>query len=156
MRAYLIENPGASPRFATVEADAKRAAREAAGTVTPTEIPDTKRDLVPWLNELLQREVGFRQRKLEQAHELNDELLFADTCGDVEAAKKPRVAGFCDACGQSAEGKLKLARGTDLDAFSAWLGELQLGDLWAMQRAGELIGERARELGAEYQERTVQ
>jgi hypothetical protein len=67
----------------------------------------------------------------------------------------PKVYGHCDACGRSATGALRLARGNELDSIAEWLEGLQLTDLWVMQRLGDLIGERARALGAEYTERSI-
>ena len=58
------------------------------------------------------------------------------------------IPGHCPACGRSAAGSLKLALGNDLDAFSDWLESRTFDDVWALQRAAELIRDRSRALGA--------
>jgi hypothetical protein len=126
---------------------------------TRVDIPSAPAELAEWLNvRWVQRDPQEptladvldleRAKQREEGIELTTEHPPCQFAG-------PKVPGKCDACGRSAEGALKLARGRELDTISEWLEELTVNDLWALRRAGELVRDRARALGAEYDERTV-
>jgi hypothetical protein len=66
---------------------------------------------------------------------------------------KPKVAGFCDACGRSAAGTLKLAQGEDIETVLAWV---TTAELWQLQRVAEGIREHVAELGEQIEGSTVQ
>lgn len=53
MKGYIIKAPGKPPQLMTVGTDATRTARESNGTSEPIIVPDTKLELVPWINELV-------------------------------------------------------------------------------------------------------
>jgi hypothetical protein len=93
-RAYLIEIAGKPPAFRTVAADAKREAREAGGNMTELEIPDTKRDLIPWLNEFLEQR-GIDEAADRRHHDdpLGLELEREDHVGDAAAYSRGPIAG---------------------------------------------------------------
>jgi hypothetical protein len=122
------------------------------------DVPNPPAELAAWLNE---RDVSPRVPAPNSTHagEFDDapsvaELL--DAADRAERERGPKVPGKCDACGRSAAGALKLARGNDLDALAEWLEGIDIDELWVMQRAGELFRDHARELGLDWEARTVQ
>ena len=56
MELYLVTPaPGSAvpPAFVTARDEANRRAHEVGGTFTPVEVPNTKKDFVPWANEFI-------------------------------------------------------------------------------------------------------
>lgn len=148
MRAYLIEIPGKPLVFVTVEAEAKRRSREGGinGRYEAVDIPDTKRERVTWLNEL------FENRAAAEA--FADVALEATWRGPLSAdeieelknqpiERKPKVPGFCDACGRSAAGALKLSQGAELETVIAWM---ITAEDWQLRRVAETLNEFAADM----------
>lgn len=125
------------------------------------DVPNTPFDLAVWLNARavppdkigdvpVQRLASEITNWVEQGCEEPPQDLIE------RVTKQPRVAGFCDACGRSAAGTLKLSCGHDLDELGAWLDDVQLDQLWMLQRAAELIRDRVRALGGTLEGGSVQ
>lgn len=174
MRAYLVQNPGAPPRFGTVAADAKREARERAGTVTEHEIPETKRELVPWLNEMLEQHwVDGAAEQAIVVDALGLQLasdafivgpatkdpprLSPSFLGDLKsgaefvpvskAAEIDRLLQRCPACSRGALAALKT------DHVIAWV---KFAGIDALQAVADAIKAHVHELGEQLEDRSVQ
>lgn len=133
MRTYRVEGPHTAALFVTVEARGKQLARDCNGSSRAVDVPTTKAELVGFLNDLAADQFG-RRPGLEI--ELPEEEPETQLSGRFDG---PRVAGFCDACGRSAAGSLKLAQGNDISTIEQWM---ETAELWAIQQ----LVERARDV----------
>lgn len=122
---------------------------------TKVEVPNAPAELADWLND--------RWVQPDRSDPSLAELLQLEDIRDREhepqlagEPKRPKVPGHCDACGRSSAGTLKLAIGNGVDQLEAWAETVDVTNLWALGRASEIILNRARELGAEWAERSVQ
>lgn len=155
MKLYYNPQAASGERWELPGQQAKKADR--------VDVPDRAPDLAAWLNgrQVLRDAWSVAGLTIEPQLASGPELwpgeaaehAAADASGPSAAAKVP---GHCDACGRSAAGTFKLAIGADVDALEAWADTIQHDNLWALGRAAEIIRDRARELGAQWAERTVQ
>jgi hypothetical protein len=127
---------------------------------TRVDIPSNPELLAAWLNE---REVpphrttgvvqvedftGYQQLADERRYheQLGGSAETFEEIAKIETAKRAKVEGHCDACGRSADGALKLARGNELDAIDGWLETFGHSDLWALQALVDRVRAKAAEL----------
>jgi hypothetical protein len=108
------------------------------------DVPGQPAELAAWLNSRRVPREGDAFDGLvpcnTAAHELLDELRQEEPETQLSGRfDGPRVAGFCDACGRSAAGSLKLAQGNDISTIEQWM---ETADLWAIQQ----LVERARDV----------
>jgi hypothetical protein len=90
------------------------------------DVPSAPADLAAWLNHRRVGPTGLAARFDEIAgddEQEPDPQLSSATSG-------PRVPGFCDSCGRSAAGTLKLAQGNDLETIGQWM---ETAELWAIK-----------------------
>lgn len=163
MKAYLIPQAPDGDRWQRTQDDVRLMAKHHGGLAwSPVELPTTHQSWIDFLNEHDRMVVIGKERT-----QLADELLrpgalipdAIDEQGQIRPEIEkllPKVPGRCDACGRSVAGTLKLAIGNDVDALEAWAETIQADNLWALGRAADIILNRARELGAEWAERSVQ
>jgi hypothetical protein len=124
------------------------------------DVPTTPAELADWLND---RRVtpahGDEQLAREQAtpfDDMSEEEIAGLGVELLTAPERPKVPGRCDRCGRSPAGTLKLSCGHDLDELGQWLEDVQLDQLWMLQRAAELIRDRVRALGGTLEGGSVQ
>lgn len=109
------------------------------------DVPNSPEALAAWLNErhvpaVAIAELGApgtadaAELEPEEREELETQLS--------GAPGGPRIPGFCDACGRSAAGTLKLQQGNELDAIEQWA---ETAEVWALKRLADRIGEIARQ-----------
>jgi hypothetical protein len=117
------------------------------------DVPSSPAELAAWLNHRrvgptgiaarLEELEGTPGRREEMLGELLDGTAESDEPQLASAPSGPRVPGFCDACGRSAAGALKLSQGRDVDTVVAWVME---AESWQLTRIAEAINEHAAEL----------
>lgn len=178
MRAYKVTAPLHPAGFETVEAEAKRAARNLDGELHPLEIDTTKAALIPFLNKLSAEQYHRGQREALGLHDADEPQLASEGekpwilgpptkdppvitsafLGDLKAAVEfvpiTKAAALdlnldrCPVCRTSALAALQA------EHVIAWVrGFASLDDL---QLAAEAIRAQVSELGEQLDERTVQ
>jgi hypothetical protein len=124
------------------------------------DVPNTPFDLAMWLNAraVPPDKIGDVpvQRATDVTGPVGEGVIEELRESGYLAPQRPKVPGRCDACGRSAAGTLKLSCGHDLDELGAWLEDVQLDQLWMLQRAAELIRDRVRALGGTLEGGSVQ
>lgn len=121
---------------------------------TRVDVPNSPADLCAWLNA---RRVPAAELHVWQTggqgtdganllHHVADELEpLNDAAAELleEVRRLPRAPGFCDACGQSSAGKLKLSQGADVETVVAWMMGAQD---WQLRSIAAAINELSAEL----------
>lgn len=113
---------------------------------TRVDVPNSPAELAAWLNarnvQAITGDVAelARERDLQRSIDVEaDQRHHEDPLGlELERPRSSRVPGFCDACGQSSAGKLKLSQGADVETVAAWM---MGAEGWQLRRIAETLAE---------------